>query len=77
MYGQILDKNYTQLLHANGDLDLQTVFLLDKVQKKETISKESYLQLKKQNLVEGRYPHIYVSYEVANIVRGIAGRFGR
>ena len=68
LYGQILDKNYTQLLHANGDLDLQTVFLLDKVQKKETISKGSYLQLKKQNLVEGRYPHIYVSYEVANIV---------
>ena len=68
LYGQILDKNYTQLLHANGDLDLPTVFLLDKVQKKETISKESYLQLKKQNLVEGRYPHIYVSYEVANIV---------
>jgi len=68
LYGQILDKNYTQLLHANGDLDLQTVFLLDKVQKKETISKENYLQLKKQNLVEGRFPHIYVSYEVANIV---------
>ena len=63
-----MDKNYTQLLYANGDLDLPTVFLLDKVQKKETISKESYLQLKKQNLVEGRYPHIYVSYEVANIV---------
>ena len=68
LYGKILDKNYTQLLHANGDLDLQTVFLLDKVQKKEVISKESYLRLKKQELVEGRYPHIYVSYKVANIV---------
>ena len=68
LYGKVLDKNYTQLLHANADLDLATVFLLDKVQKKEVISKESYLKLKKQELVEGRYPHIYVSYKVANIV---------
>lgn len=68
LYGKVLDKNYTQLLHANADLDLLTVFLLDKVQKKEVISKESYLKLKKQELVEGRYPHIYVSYKVANIV---------
>lgn len=68
LYGKVLDKNYTQLLHANAHLDLSTVFLLDKVQKKEVISKESYLKLKKQELVEGRYPHIYVSYKVANIV---------
>lgn len=68
LYGKVLDKNYTQLLHANADLDLLTVFLLDKVQKKEVISKESYLKLKKQELVEGRYPHIHVSYKVANIV---------
>lgn len=68
LYGKILDKNYTQLLHANTDLDLATVFLLDKVQKKEIISKESCLHLKKQGLVEGRYPHIFVSYKVANIV---------
>ncbi len=68
LYGRILDRNYTQLLHAKGDLDLSTVFLLDKVQKKEVISKESYFFLKKQNLVEGRYPHIYVSYEIADAV---------
>ena len=41
VYGKILDKNYTQLLHSNGELDIQTVFLLDKVQKGQTISKES------------------------------------
>lgn len=68
LYGKILDKNYTQLLHANADLDLATVFLLDKVQKRDVISKESYLKLKKQGLVEGRYPLIFVSYKVANIV---------
>lgn len=39
VYGKVMDSNYTQLLHANGDLDLRTVFLLDQVQKKKTISK--------------------------------------
>jgi ATP-dependent DNA helicase RecG len=68
LYGKILDKNYTQLLKSNGDLDLQTVFLLDKVQKHEVISKESYAVLKKKGLVEGRYPNIFVSYKIANMV---------
>ena len=68
LYGHILDKNYTQLLHANDNLDLQTVFLLDKIQKHEFISKLSYASLKRQGLAEGRYPHIYVSYKVADMV---------
>lgn len=68
LYGKILDRNYTQLLHSNAALDLQTVFLLDKIQKKELISKEDFAILKKAELVEGRYPNIFVSYKVANIV---------
>ena len=68
LYGKILDRNYTQLLHSNGDLDLRTVFLLDKVQKKEIIAKDDYYFLRKEGLVEGRYPNIYVSYKVANMV---------
>lgn len=57
-----------QLLYSNGDLDIQTVFLLDKVQKKETISKENFRILKKQGLIEGRYPNLFVSFKVADIV---------
>lgn len=68
LYGKILDRNYTQLLHSNDALDLKTVFLLDKVQKKEIISKEDFYVLKKEGLVEGRYPNIFVSYKVADIV---------
>ena len=56
VYGKILDKNYTQLLYSNEDLDMRTVFLLDKVQKQEVVSKESFKDLKKKGLVEGRYP---------------------
>ncbi len=68
LYGKILDRNYTQLLHSNGDLDLHTVFLLDKVQKKEIIARDDCCFLRKEGLVEGRYPNIYVSYKVANMV---------
>lgn len=68
VYGKVLDSNYTQLLHANEDLDLKTVFLLDQVQKKKTISKDDFSRLKSRNLVEGRYPNIFVSYKVAKAV---------
>lgn len=68
VYGKILDKNYTQLLRSDSDLNMATVFLLDQVQKQETISKENFKELKKQGLVEGRYPNIFVSFKVADIV---------
>lgn len=68
VYGKILDKNYTQLLHADTELNMRMVFLLDKVQKQEVISKESFKLLKRQGLVEGRYPNIFVSFKVADLV---------
>ncbi len=73
IYGKVLDKNYTKLLHANGDMDLKTVFLLDQVQKKKTISKEDYKLIKKSGLVEGRYPALFVSYKIAEAVGDKAG----
>lgn len=68
VYGKILDKNYTQLLRSDVELNMRTVFLLDQVQKQETISKENFKELKKRGLVEGRYPSIFVSFKVADIV---------
>ena len=68
VYGKILDKNYTQLLHADTELNMRMVFLLDKVQKQEVISKKSFKLLKRQGLVEGRYPNIFVSFKVADLV---------
>lgn len=68
IYGKILDKNYTQLLRADTDINMGIVFLLDKVQKKEIISKESFKILKRQGLVEGRYPNIFVSFKIADLV---------
>lgn len=68
LYGRVLDENYTKLLHADLSLDINTVFLLDKVQKHEMISKENAKILRKEKLIEGRYPNIYVSFEVAQHV---------
>ena len=68
VYGRILDKNYTQLLYSENNLNMKTVFLLDKVQKKEVISKDNFNNLKKQGLVEGRYPNIFVSFKIADMV---------
>ena len=68
IYGRILDRNYTQLLHSNENLNLREVFILDKVQKHQTISRDDFLLLKKEGFVEGRYPNIYVSFKIADIV---------
>lgn len=68
VYGKILDKNYTQLLRSDVDLNMRTVFLLDQVQKQETISKENFKEIKRRGLVEGRYPNIFVSFKVADMV---------
>ncbi|MEQ8224677.1 MAG: ATP-binding protein [Candidatus Eremiobacterota bacterium] len=47
------------------DLDPRTVILLDKVQKGQEISKEAFHLLKKNRLVEGRYPKIYITARIA------------
>lgn len=65
IYGRVLDDKYTQLLFKNPDLDLETVFLLDKVQKHESISKTDANRLRKKKLIEGRRPNLYIAASVA------------
>ncbi len=67
IFGKILDENYTKILIEKTDLDLTTVILLDKVQKKTKISKDEHSHLKKLKLVEGRYPNIYITSTIASI----------
>ena len=66
--GRILDENYSKLLMKQTDLSLNQVILLDKVQKRQPISKEHTAQLRKDKLVEGRYPNLYVAAELAALV---------
>ncbi|WP_449354840.1 RNA-binding domain-containing protein [Virgibacillus natechei] len=65
IFGKIIDLNYTKMLINYTDLGLDTVILLDKVQKGKSISKEQSGKLRKNKLIEGRYPSIYVSSKIA------------
>ena len=68
IYGKVLNEKYTNLLFANHDLDLETVFLLDQVQKGTVIDKHDADKLKTLGLIEGRYPNIFVSYKIAEAI---------
>ena len=82
--GEIIDERYTRLLIARTDLDLWDAILLDKIQKKISITKEQFSQLKKIGAVEGRFPNIFISAKVAKAVgesaqhiknRGLGSRY--
>ena len=68
IYGKVLNEKYTSLLFENKNLSLEKVMLLDRVQKKISISKEQSDILRKEHLIEGRYPNVYVSKGVSEIV---------
>ena len=68
IYGKVINEKYTSVLFENNDLSLETVMLLDRVQKNITITKEQSDILRKKHLIEGRYPNIYVSKGVSEIV---------
>lgn len=65
--GRILDENYSKLLMKQTDLSLNQVILLDKVQKRQPISKEDTALLRKDKLAEGRYPNLFVAAELAAV----------
>lgn len=65
VYGKILDENYTKVLFENPDMDLETVYLLDCVQKGKRLERGEVARLRRQGLIEGRSPHLFVSASVA------------
>jgi ATP-dependent DNA helicase RecG len=65
--GKVLDENYTKTLINNTNLDLKTVIYLDKVQKKEKLTREEFKILKTQKLIEGRYPNLFVAARIAAV----------
>ena len=67
LYGKILDENYSKILFEKTNLELSEILLLDRVQKKYMITKEQSDYLRKDKLIEGRYPNIYISSDIAKI----------
>ena len=70
VYGKVLDERYTYILFEHPELDLETVFLLDQIQKGhgKNISKDTVALLRKHHLVEGRANSLYLSAEVAKTI---------
>lgn len=67
LYGKIIDEKYSKILFEKTNLDIDKVMLLDRVQKGFEITKEQSDYLRKDNLIEGRYPNIYISSDIAKI----------
>jgi ATP-dependent DNA helicase RecG len=68
IYGKILDENYMRLLYDHPEFDIETVYLLDCVQKKQPLNQEQYKRLRSLGAIEGKSPNIYVSSMVAEII---------
>lgn len=67
IYGHAIDENYSKILIERKDLTLSQVVLLDRVQKKLTITDNAATTLKKEKLIEGRKPNYYIAASVAAI----------
>ena len=74
VYGKVIDEKYTHILYYHPDLDLETAYLLDQVQKGKgrSLSKDAVAHLRKHGLVEGRVTNLYLSAEVALSIAGEA-----
>ncbi len=68
IYGKTLNDSYMHILYEHQDLDLQTVFLLDQIQKGLPVEKEDVDRLREQELVEGRLTSLYLSASAAKSI---------
>ena len=66
IYGKVIDPHYTVALMEHRDLQLESVILLDKVQKGHAIDRGEVKRLRRQRLVEGRYPKLFVAARIAS-----------
>jgi ATP-dependent DNA helicase RecG len=65
IFGHLIDENYTKLLLERQDLALNTVIILDRIQKKQSIPEDAAAKLRREGLIEGRKPHYFVSAKIA------------
>jgi ATP-dependent DNA helicase RecG len=63
--GRPIDEKYSRLLLERRDLDIDTVILLDRVQKGLPITDIAASRLRREALIEGRKPHLRVSASIA------------
>lgn len=65
IFGRTLDENYSMLLLERQELDIDTVILLDRIQKRLPIPDAAAQRLRRDGLIEGRKTNYHVSARVA------------
>jgi ATP-dependent DNA helicase RecG len=63
--GKVLDSEFALVLTNNPELNLEQIIMLDKVQKRKTLSDDEIKHLRKMGLIEGRKPNFLISSKVA------------
>ena len=62
--GKIVDEVFAQILAKNPHISIESIILLDKVQKNKPVTDEEYKDLKKLRFVEGRKNNLYLSLKI-------------
>ena len=68
VYGKVLNDNYTKVLFNHPEYDLETVYLIDMVQKRKKLDRDQIQYLRRLGVIEGRQPNIYISADIAEIL---------
>ncbi len=63
--GRVVDEKYARKLAQMPELSLDDIILLDRVQKRKTLTPDQAKYLKQQGLIEGRKPNYHISDKVA------------
>jgi ATP-dependent DNA helicase RecG len=67
IYGTIVDPAYSRVLIQKTDLPLSEILALDRVQKRLSVSDDMIKRLRRDKLIEGRKPNLYVSASIAKV----------
>lgn len=67
IHGKVLDINFSRLLNKFPELDLNTVIMLDKIQKNLSLSDSEIKILKKKKLIDGKKPNYRITASFENV----------
>jgi ATP-dependent DNA helicase RecG len=68
VYGKTLDENYMRILYDHPEFDIETVYLLDCIQKKQPLGQEQYKHLRSLGIIERKAPNVFISATIAEIL---------
>ena len=65
LIGKVIDDDFAKLLAQRKDLELNDIVLLDRIQKKKTITKDEEKCLRQKKLIEGRRPNYFLGKDIS------------